>query len=272
MSTIDKEKTEIVASSVSVPPPSVEAWFAAIFDAEKPPRTFEEAVELGALRHENWRTLLPLGARMRVDWSHIDVAHPSASWWLPIDSASTRVHGPPLLHAVALSLLIVQTAMASTPGMSELVTRWVANRRRGSAADSNLVPLLPRESGAYRTTMTEATVAERETMAAYDAELDRLLTATEMPGWACVAAVSSAYIFRLEGFESRLTARTIAQLKALGVDALADTARRAALGMPTYHQFESPEIEKMTMESVADVAAANAANEHAAGRTVPASE
>jgi hypothetical protein len=78
MSTIDKEKTEIVASSVSVPPPSGRGMvFAAIFDAEKPPRIVRGSGRAsGALRHENWRTLLPLGARMRVDWSDIDVAHP----------------------------------------------------------------------------------------------------------------------------------------------------------------------------------------------------
>lgn len=236
--------------------PAIEPWFAALVDAERPPRTFEEAVERGVERHVNWRTLLPPGEALRIDWANgnVNAALPSVKWWPELD-APCRVGftASPFLHAVAYALVLLQSAMCGTPGMAAIVERWVANRRRGSAADSNTVPLLPRESAAYRTTMTDATDAERVAMRDYDVAVDALLDATAAPIWVCVATLSAVYVLGLAGFEARVTARTMALLSAPGVD---DTARRAALGMPTYHQFESPAIEAMTMESVAAATAA----------------
>lgn len=235
--------------------PQLEPWFAALLDAERPPKTFEAAIELGIARHSNWRTLLPSDVRLRVEWSKIDVEHPSPDWWPAIDSlastASAARDASPFLRAIVFMLALIEQAMRSTPGMQKIVEAWVANRRRGAAANSATIPLLPRESGMYATTMTDASADEHKTMAAYDAALDRALDAAAPPLWALFAGSSAVYVLGLAGFESRLTARLMAGLKACGEGAEGDAARRAALGMPAYHQFETPAIESATMESIA---------------------
>jgi len=247
--------------------PQIAPWFAALIDPVHPPTSFESAVALAVARHTDWRSLLPPATALRVDWSGIDLANPRTDWWLSPEHA--RVDGPPtMLHAITLMLVLMQTAMQRADGMPVLIAAWVAERRRGSGADSNRVPLLARESNVYGTTMTDATEAERASMRAYDAAFEALLQATAPPLYATIAGLSAVLVLNIAGFEGRLSARAIAQLGALGSGDMADAARRSALGMPSYHRFETPAIEAMTMESVVAATRNDALNDAAIARVL----
>jgi len=215
-----------------VPMVILEPWFAEFLDPSSPPLSFDEV-----LCRKNALGVLDTQAPTPAHW-RINFTSPSTGVW----TDESVAYQP---QAVALAL--IQYSISTTPGMLDIVREWTRNHRMGAQAPSERIPLLPRESGVYDTTMTTATDAERATMRAYDEKIANFLTTTEIPLAACGRIIEMFYDIRLPGVVGMFVCRLLNRLDNL----LDNYARRHALDMVSYDAFETKEVEAATLAACA---------------------
>jgi hypothetical protein len=210
----------------------IELFFARLISPDNPPLTFDAAVE----RFVEWK-------RTTGDKEAVDAA------------------------VVLTTLRSLHNAMCETPGMSAIVEEWTKNRAMGADCPPLRIPLLPRESATYCTTMTRATDEERKTMALYDVILATLVTAERLAPDELALACEVCYALQMAGFCAVIARAACSALQNILDN---DDERRAAINMREKHEFETPEIAIMSQTSA--MAAEHAADLNIAQQTPSVSQ
>ena len=218
---------------MSTPTYELLPWMAEFIDAENPPTSFLDAIK---------RSPRPVKTLPRLDYD-FDAPPGMAAWWW---AHTTEEHE----QCNVTALVLVQHAMKLTTGMEALVCEWMANRKLGAQAPPGRMPLTPRETSTYRTMMVAATDAEKDTLALFDARLRTLIYKQVPSDAALLGAISFFYELKMLDFFGAFVSIIFERMTAMPAENARDV-----LGMSANFEFETPEIESMTLASIAPKAA-----------------